>query len=715
MTDKHVDGITLELLRNRLEAIAEEAAYAIERTAVSPIVAEGKDFSTNIFTARGEVLVGGGPMEMKWASAMNPIRTILERFGGDISAGDVFAANDPHTGGGNHPADIELCQPVFVEDQLVGWVAASAHLIDVGGMAFGSWAPDAVECYQEALRLPPVRLYRSGTAQDDVWAIILNNVRLPHLVEMDIRGLTAGCFVAAERLAALIRSAGISTFMEATTMLCDNADRVLRERIGRIEDGAYSMTGWVEWGDELYTIPCTLTVDGSNLTFDFSGASAQVPHFINSKDYIVHGQIVTEVRNFLGQDLPYCHGLFRPIRVITEPGTIVNASVPAPIASAHIDVAFNTTALAMQCLQTALAASDAWDLPRLFQGQSLGAMAAHSWYYVDEQGNPDGWVVSDGFFAGSAAGPDRDGGPLGGLGIGTHSLVDFVDIEILEAWYPIEVIEKRPGRAAEGAGRNRAGGGCEMSYRLRGVREARGTMFAMREGVPMSGMAGGWPGAPTVFEHTRRDGSREVVGAHATNVTLQEGDVFRFQAGSGGGWRDPLEREPGLVAKDVRLGLLTTEEARQAYGVMLETADRVDEAATSAQRDGLRQSRLSSAEPPLHPVDHDPIGPEARAAGQRLFHGIVQVGDLAVAESSGAVLARAPGHWTDGCFVSESIRSSPIGTRWIQRSYLDPLNGLALHVEAVPIDAPRSFRVEPQRWTALASGDERGRPVAGVR
>jgi len=692
------DPILLELMRTRLEATAEEGALAIEQTAVSPIVAEGKDFSTNVFNARGEVLVGGGTIEYKWASAMNVVQTVIAQFDGSIRDGDVFASNDPHDGGGNHAADIEISRPVFFDGVLVAWIAASAHLMDVGGMTFGSWSPDATECYQEAVRFPPVRLFAAGTEQRDTWRIILNNVRLPSLVEMDMRGLVAGCHVAAAKLTELVASMGREAFVETADAMCDNAEEVLRARIAAIEPGRYAMDGWIEWADERFHIPCRLTVSGSDLVFDFTGAPAQVPHFINSKAHIVRGQIVAELRNHLAQDLPFCNGIFKPISIVAEPGTIIDSRVPAPVASAHIDVSFNTSGLAVQCLRMALAASPAPALPRLYHGQILGAMASHSWSYTTATGQIDGWVVSEGFFGGSAGCVDRDGGDLGLVGVGTQSVVDFVDIEILEAWYPIEVLSKKPAGGPEGAGRFRSGGGCEMTYRIRGTDRVVGTMFAMRDGLPMSGVAGGSPGASTLFRVHRGDGSATVLTAHESGVVLTPADVFEFHAGSGGGWGDPLTRDPALVERDVGVGRITADEARSVYGVVVG-----DAAATAHERAARRRARLEAARPPVDRIEQ--VVPVAGALP--LCHGVVQVGDRAVAEKIGAVLAFAPNHWTDGCPVLEELRTSPTGTQWVARAYLDPVSGEALHVEPVPPGWPRSFETMPRRWELSATAATR--------
>jgi N-methylhydantoinase B len=697
------DPILLELLRSRFQAVVDEGALAIEQTAVSPIVAEGKDFACNLLGPGGELLAGGGKVEYKWAGARNVVATTLERHGGTIVAGDVFAANDPHHGGGNHPQDIEICRPVFVGDRLVAWVAASAHLIDVGGMTFGSWAPDATECYQEAIRFPPVRLFAGGEERTDTWSLILNNVRLASLVEMDIRGLVAGCHVSAQKLAAVVEAMGVDEFLATAYAMCDNSERVLRERISRLADGLYTMDGWVEWGEEQYRLPCRLEVAGDELHFDFTGAPPQVPHFINSKAYLVKGEIVADVRSNLAQDLPFTEGMYRPIDVVCPPGTIVDSTPPAPIASAHLDVSMNATALAVQCLQLALAATDDDDLPRLFAGPSgQAALANHSWSYVADDGSIDGWVLSESFQPGSSGGISHDGSDLFANLVGTQHVLDFVDIEITEAWYPMQVVEKRAAPGPHGAGCHRSGSGCRMSYRVTGDRRLTGAMFAMRETIPVGGVAGGEPGAPTEFRIRRADGTSETLAAHQSGVVLEPGDVFEFEAGSGGGYGDPLDRDAEAVRRDVVVGRLSSEDARATYGLVLGDDGAVDAVATDDARADARRSRLATARTPARPPDPTLV-PPADGAAQPLYHGVVQRGNVAVALASGAVLAVAPDQWSDGCAVLEESRASPTGAAWTRRTYLDPVSGAALFVEAVPEGAGRSFSSSPLRWTGAGA------------
>ena len=534
---------------------------------------------------------------------------------------------------------------------------------------------------------------------------------------MDVRGLVAGCHVSAEKLAGVVASLGHDEFVTTTAALCDSAERVLRDRIGRLADGTYSTDGWVEWGEELYHLPCTLTVADDSLQFDFTGAPPQVPHFINSKHYLVEGEVVADVRANLAQDLPFCEGIYRAIDVVCPPGTIVDSAPPAPIASAHLDVAMNATALAVQCLQLALAATDDDTLPRLYAGPSgQAALATHSWSYTTPEGAIDGWVLSESFQPGSSGGTGHDGSDLFANLVGAQHVLDFVDIEITEAWYPMHVLEKRAAPGTHGAGRHRSGSGCRMAYRVSGDEHLTGAMFAMREALPIGGVAGGFPGAPTEFRIRRADGSDEALAAHAGGIALGTGRRVRVPRRVGRRLGRPARARSGGGRR------------RRARGAAFARGGprglrRGHPAAVAAPRRRSRSARHGTAagRPPPHPARHggpaaapaDPGGghrgrrprrrrpaalPRCRAA--RGLRGRRR-------QRRGA--RRRPRHWTDGCRVLGEARTSPSGAPWFQRTYLDPLSGVALFVEAVPPGTGRSFTTAPRHWVDAAAESAPGR------
>jgi N-methylhydantoinase B len=693
-----VDPIAAEVLRSRLAAIAEEGAVTVERTACSPVIAESRDNACAILDARGDLVAGGGGVAYNFGVCAHAVRHVMARHGDTIAPGDVFLANDPHDGGGLHPQDVIVQQPVFIEGRLVGWVANAGHMMDMGGMSFGSWSPAATECFQEALRMPPVRLFRAGVEQVDVWAIILNNVRVSTMVEMDLRSLVAGCQAAHDKLAAIAAQMGADEFTGLVDALRTATEAEMRRRISRLEDGVYSMATWTEWEDEYFVVPCALTVAGDSLTFDFTGAAPQSRHFFNSKPHIIRSILVSDVTDVIAHDLPLSEGLFAPITVVCPAASVVNSSPPAPIASAHFDVAMNASMAAQQCMMMAIAAS-ADDAPgrHLLSGPvAPSSMGLHTWSYVAQGGMPDGWLMLDGALVGSSAGHDRDGYDLFSFVVARQSIIEALDVEVFEQRYPVLVTAKRPRVDAGGAGRQRAGAGCQMSYRPYGVPGWTGVMLGMRGRVPLPGFGGGFPGDTTRFLVSRDGGEPQSVSGHDPGLQLGANDEFSFALGSGGGFGDPVDRDPELVARDVRLGRLGVDLARRTFGVVVAADGRVDGSATAECRRALLRARLAAAAPARRPC---PSLAQPEGEARPIYVGVVQIGSHAIAVDSGAVLTLAPDHWTDGC----PVLCERLGDFAECRAYLDPLTGKALLVDVVPNGMERSISVMPQRWSQAAA------------
>ncbi|TMK65699.1 MAG: hydantoinase B/oxoprolinase family protein [Actinobacteria bacterium] len=696
-----LDPITLEVLRSRLEAIGEEAGAALSRTAISPIVTESKAYSCTLLDGQGRVVIGAGQIDFHFGAAGHAVQSTIELHGASIAPQDVFMANDPHNGGGLHPQDVMVQRPIFHGDRMVAWVVMSAHMMDMGGMVAGSFAPAATECYQEALRLPPVRLFRRGVEEDDVWSIIRTNIRLPELVEMDLRSLVAGCHVAEEKLADLVDSMGADRFVEGIGTIRDLTEAEMRRRIGELTPGTYRAESWAEWDDDFFRIPCRLTVETDRLVFDFEGASPQTSHFFNSKPYIIESEMVALLAGIMARDLPYNDGIFAPIELRCPEGTIVNARPPAPIAAAHMDVALSASEVGLECVRLALAASPDAPGRRLLTGWGTGSgLGLHSWTGTGLDGNPDAFIMADGNWVGSSAGLERDGLALSGNIVGRESDYSFTDVEVLESWYPILISEKRSRPSEHGAGEHRAGGGNLMTFRPHGTDKLTGVMLGMRRWMPLPGHGGGTPGPTTEFVIHRSDGTSEDVATHASDIELSPDDLFEFRCASGGGFGDPLDREPAAVQRDVHRGVIDTEIAQRVYGVALDDGGQVDPAATADCRQQIARERLERAQPPAKPVSATLVSASepANGADLPLYLGVVQRGNVAMSERSGAPLAVAPDHWTDGCPVLVEPRSD-LGPEVDIRSYLDPATGYVLFVEAAPAGAPRSFESAPSRWT----------------
>ena len=517
----------------------------------------------------------------------------------------MFIANDPHIGGGLHPQDVMVQRPIYLGDRRVAWVVISAHLMDLGGMVVGSFAPEATECYQEALRLPPVRLFRRGEEVTDVWDIFRNNVRLDQLVEMDLRGLVAGCHVAQERVESVVSAVGDERFVESLRALRDLSEAEMRARIGQLEDGTYRVTSWTEFDETFFSVPCRLTVDGDRLVFDFDGASPQTTHFFNSKPYIIESELVAMLAGRIARDLPYNDGIFAPIELRCPEGTIVNARPPAPIAAAHMHVALNAANVALDCVKLAMGASADAPGGRFLTGTGFeSGLGNQVWAWTGPDGNADAYMVLDGNWVGGSGGTERDGLDLGRNLVGAGMEGMFTDIEILESWYPLLFREKRARRGVDGAGAHRAGGGNQMTFEPHGIDQMFGTMFGMRRWLPLEGAAGGLPGACNEFLVHHDDGSVEQVDVNTSGIVVRDGERFQMRLANGGGFGDPLERDPEAVRRDVAVGRFDASDAERVYGVVVRDGV-VDTPGTDDRRAAIRRARLSAATPPARAVTDD--------------------------------------------------------------------------------------------------------------
>lgn len=696
MTVHDIDPIDLEVLRSRLETIGDQACRAVEHTAVCPSITESKDYSVTILDASGGLIIGSGEVVYHYGAARHAVKSTIARHGETIREGDVFLSNDPHNGGGLHPQDVMVQQPIFHDGALVAWVAVSAHLMDMGGMVLGSFSPEATECYQESFRVPPVRLFRQGVEMTDMWDLLRNNVRMAELVEMDMRGLVAGAHFATARVGELVELTGPEKFATSLTAIRDLTEAEMRRRIARIADGSYKATSWTEFLTEFYKVPCKLTVEGDTLTFDFEGASPQCKRYFNSKPYIIAAELVVMIYRLIAPDLPFNDGMFEPIKLICPEGSIVNCTPPAPIAAAHMHVGLNAAGVGLEALMLALSASPDSE----FHGRTGGAswdsaIGVQLWTWTDQQGRPDAYLTFEGLWAGSSAGAARDGNDHGRNVMGPPVEASYPDIEVLESWFPLLFTERAIRRGAEGAGAYRAGGGNHFAFRPHGIDTLHGVTFGTRRWLPLQGFAGGRPGACNEFVIHRADGTDKMIDVSTSGEMIHEGDWYEVRLAGGGGFGDPLDRDPAMVERDVRRERLTSEEARSAYGVILG-----DPAATHRLRNEMRQARLAIATPAPKPLSRSDV----KIAGEPmpLYTGIVHHGPVAVAEISGAPLAIAPDPWTAGCPMIEEQRWDESGPAVVYRTWLDPETGRSLHVEVALAGETDGFHVAPKHWVEAA-------------
>src|SRR5262245_41231026 len=592
------DPITLEVVRNRLQYLTQEMSAAIVKTAVSPVVSEARDFSCMLYDGDGHIVATAATVPFHFGVSAEAIAVVRARFSGRIAPGDVFLANDPHDGGGLHLQDVVVMRPIFRGRARIAWASTSGHMIDMGGLVPGSFAPNARESYQEGVRVPPIRILVGGEPVADVWSLLLNNVRQRDVVEMDLKSLVAGTHVAAEKIIDLEREYGRAALRAAFAAIRRLSAGVVRRRLATIPPGEYVHQGWTEFDDDAFLVRCTLRVHPDVLEFDFTGSSPQCPYFFNSKPQIVRSELVVRVHQILAHDVPFTDGVMAAVRVVAPPGSIVNARPPAPIAAAHMHVGLMAMEVGETCLKKALAC--ALPGPRIAARQAritapggTTGMGLSTWHGPGRDGGPVTLLVMDGNAVGAGACAGRDGIDMTGSDYGGPGLV-YPDVETIEQAYPVLYRWKRLRPDAGGAGTFRGGASVDAAFTPYGTSRLEGTTLGMRRAIPLPGLFGGYPGACTTFEAAGR-----TVGLNATGIPLGEGEVFRFANASGSGLGDPLERTPERVLADVREGYVSAEAARAVYGVALGVGgDSIDAAGTAATRDAIRAARRARATMP---------------------------------------------------------------------------------------------------------------------
>ena len=339
MTDKtELDPITLEILFNGLRSITDETFIALTRSAYSTNIKERRDHSTAICDAEGMLVVQAeNSIPIHLASMVGLMRHLREKFGpDDIHEGDLFVANDPHVAGGTHLPDINMAQPVFVDGKLVAFVCNIAHHADVGGMAPGSMAGGMSEIYQEGLRIPVVKLFRQDKLQQDLFDILLLNVRLPEERRGDYYAQIAACRLGARRLQEVIEKHGRDTILASFGEIVSRTEKRMRDGIRSIPDGVYRFEDVMDDdGLGAVDIPIRLRIDvaGDRITADFTGTAPQVQGNINVTMNATQAAVAYCLKAMLDPEIPNNQGVLDACQVIAPEGSMLNCIAPAPVAA----------------------------------------------------------------------------------------------------------------------------------------------------------------------------------------------------------------------------------------------------------------------------------------------------------------------------------------------------------------------------------------------
>jgi N-methylhydantoinase B len=614
MSPVQPDPVTFEVIWHRLIDIAEEMGIKYMRTSGSPVLVGAYDASTAIMLPDGR-LVAMGPYITTQGHVQRLIVEATVRLRSEapgIRPGDMFICNDPYLGA-THQPDVVTVAPLMIGDRLVGWVGSSGHWLDIGGSEPGGFAVSATSVFDEGLRLPPTKLVEGGVVREDIVQLIMAQIREP-LAEFDLRGQVAANQWGLVRLAELMSEYGeetVTSVMEASITYVKS--RVQR-RLAELPDGVWREVQYLDHDGRsanLRPIVCTVTKRGTALAVDFTGSAPQVRGFANCTYGGLRAATVSAVGIALGYDLPWNDGLAESVELIAPPGTVVTAEYPTPVSLSTISAIIVTLNLVMTTFSKMLLLSPNHRSEAMagWCGTSLGISVSS----MSPSGGASVLSEASHFAGGCGARTYADGVDTGGIIINTTA--NIPSIEVTEAEYPVLYLFRRQLIDSGGPGRFRGGRSAgvalvpygqdvvaETTFAGVGAEVANGTglggglpgatvrYLRVADGVP--GSQPPWSGVPTDTDEF--PASVAVLPINTSHDPIPARTIEYHNWQGGGGYGDPLDRDPDRVAEDVRWSAVSPEQAVEIYGVVIDSSGRASAADTNEQRTQMTKQRLTS-------------------------------------------------------------------------------------------------------------------------
>jgi N-methylhydantoinase B len=542
-----LDPIVLEVLWNRLLSVTNEQQAALMRTAFSTVVRESQDLACGVFDTRGNMIAQS---ETGTPGHINAMATCMRHFMRELPPetlrpGDVLITNDPWMTAGQIN-DITIVNPIFLDGRLVSYFANTCHMADIGGRILSA---EAREVYEEGLAIPITKLFVAGERNEELFKIVRANVRTPNEVEGDLYAMTACNDVGGARLIEFMREFELDSIDPLGEAIIERSEAAMRAAIREIPNGQYENELWSDGFDEPIVIKARVIVDGDELTVDHAGSSPQSRYGINVVLNYTHAYTSFAVKAAISPEIPHNEGSFRPVHVVAPEGSILNCTFPAPVGARHIighflpSLIFGALAKAMPDRLMADGANSVWI--SMYRGQKVS-------------GEPFTFMLFQA--GGTGARPNKDG--LNNVGF--PSGVAGVPAEVMENLTSM-VMERREIRPDTGGpGRFRGGCGQFTTFRTRGERPWSMVGMFDRTKFPAQGAAGGGQGALGEFSLSTGDRPNP-----KQLVTVPPGVSVNVTLPGGGGYFDPLERDPSAVLEDVVQGYVSLEGARRDYGVVI--------------------------------------------------------------------------------------------------------------------------------------------------
>jgi N-methylhydantoinase B len=644
--DDDLDPVTFEVLRQKLWTVNIAHGETITRISGSPLLAS-LDFNMSILTEDAEVVLNAPYVQFLNAGAPLGIRYILERYSDSpgIDEGDIFCCNDPWIGA-CHQMDVLFAAPIFVEGRLFGWVANAGHQYDLGGIVPGGWPQNAEDVYSDPIVLPPFKMVERGELRPDLEALYLRQSRVPDLVALDLRAQIAGAVFARDQIAALAHRYGPSAVKAAMRRMLDQAQDSFRQKLARIPDGTWSEIRYLDEAlpGQRTTQRTQLNVTklGDRITVDNVGTDAQTPG-TNGIPFTSWSGSITGIISIsmLYEQLFAYGGSERQIDYRPTPGLLTCVDYPTAVSGGILQAI-----PMMNAIQAVLSRMMACD-PEL--RQDLVVPCADFMLPVligfDDRGKYFGQAILDAFGCGSGARSFGDGIDSSGPSYSPLSMI--LNVELMEQWYPILFLYRKEDADGGGAGTWRGGNGVRSAitpYRARSMTVVTNTGGQCVSAQNTPGLFGGLPSpaghylvrhgtdlpermrnriVPAGIEELQAERTAPL-RAKSNGAALCDGEVMEIRIGGGGGYGDPLDRDPARVASDVALGYVSAEAASSIYGVVVARDGELAAEQTEALRRTLRDARAS-----WRPSGGADDAPPAAATGEppRLVHATIEAVD----------------------------------------------------------------------------------------
>ncbi|MCB1436398.1 MAG: hydantoinase B/oxoprolinase family protein [Rhodobiaceae bacterium] len=551
------DPILLSVFARAFKAITDEMSISVQKTTRSPILCEAKDFVTGLYDAQGNMLEQTENLPILAFSLAPVCRYIVEFFGDDIHEGDVIFHNDVFSMG-NQNNDVAVYKPVFHEGKLVAWTAVKGHQADIGGAVAGGYNPTATEVWQEALRIPPVKVVERGKLRKDVWDLIFANIRLD-IVQHDMRAQMGACNVGARRVVEMLDKYGVRTFEIHKAALFDATRKMMEAEIATIPNGTYSGEGMVYFdghhvGTE-FTIRVDITVKDKSISFDYSRTDAQTDGFVNGTFTSSASATILTLLQMVNPDMPHNEGMVQPIEIKIPEGTILNASYPKATTFGNHLCPPNADAI-IRALAPVIPDRVTAGWNNLLCSLTTGIDPQKNEKYVD--------IGFMGLKGGSGAMKGTDGYDHIGMIDASGGLLDQ-DYEMFEQQTPhlLKRHEYLPDSA--GAGQWRGGLGVVTDYVI-GSDNTQFVTFGDGDFEPAFGLFGGKDSILNEITLTYPDGTKRVPRNKDLIMGVPKNTHYHQVAGGGGGYGDPKKRDRKKLAREIRDGIISLEAAREHYG-----------------------------------------------------------------------------------------------------------------------------------------------------